>query len=46
MSKDGFGSTSVGSISKATKGMTAGGVGVMLASAILGGVWIVRGLLR
>lgn len=46
MSKNGFGSTSVGSISKATRGMTAGGVGVMLGSAILGGVWIVKGLLR
>jgi hypothetical protein len=46
MGEDGFGSTSVGSISKATRGMTAGGVGMVLGSAILGGVWIVRGLLR
>jgi len=36
----------VGSISKATRRVTAGGAGVMVASAILGGVWIVRGRLR
>ena len=46
MNKEGFGSTSVGSISKATRGVTVGGVGMVLGSVVLGGVWIVRGLLR
>jgi hypothetical protein len=47
MSRNGFGSTSVGSISKATRarGLTVGGVGVVLGSVVLGGVWIVKGLL-
>jgi len=45
MSRNGFGSTSLGSISKATREVKVGGAAVVLGSVVLGGMWIVKGLL-